>query len=211
MGGKSTYLRQAGLIVIMAQLGSFVPARRATIGVVDKVFARMGASDDLSEGESTFMVEMREASNIIANASSRSLVLIDEIGRGTATADGLAIAQSILEWLLCETKCRVLFATHFHELTVLEGTYPALQNLCVGAVEKQGHVVFTHRIENGAASRSYGIEVARLAGLPNNLLERAREILSQDQKISVERQERQRKRKAVTSEGAAAQLNIFDR
>ncbi|MBX7138166.1 MAG: DNA mismatch repair protein MutS [Oligoflexia bacterium] len=181
MGGKSTYLRQAGLIVIMAQLGSCVPAARAQIGIVDRIFARMGASDDISEGESTFMVEMREASNIIANCSARSLLLIDEIGRGTATADGLAIAQAMLEWLVIKIQCRVFFATHFHELTALEKKYPALVNLCTGAIEQDGQVIFTHQIEKGAADKSYGLEVAKLAGLPSPLLRRAAALLANSQ------------------------------
>jgi DNA mismatch repair protein MutS len=179
MGGKSTYLRQAALIVIMAQLGAFVPAKRAKVGIVDKIFARIGASDNLSEGESTFMVEMREAAHIVASATPSSLVLIDEVGRGTATADGLAIAQAILEWLLVQTKSRTLFATHFHELTALEVSYPALRNLSVGSVEREDQVLFTHEIQQGPANRSYGLEVAKLAGLPVALIERARELLLQ--------------------------------
>lgn len=177
MGGKSTFLRQNGLIVLMAQMGSFVPAREARIGVVDRIFARMGASDDLTEGESTFMVEMREVSNIVANSTARSLLLVDEVGRGTATADGLAIARSVLEWIVLRLQCRALFATHFHELTALAQLYPALGNLSVGAVEEGHEVVFTHEIRHGAASKSYGLEVARLAGLPHNLLQRAAELL----------------------------------
>ncbi|MCB0309671.1 MAG: DNA mismatch repair protein MutS, partial [Bdellovibrionales bacterium] len=187
MGGKSTYLRQAGLIVIMAQIGSFVPAEKAEFGVVDRIFARMGASDDLSEGESTFMVEMREVSNIVAHASQLSLLLIDEVGRGTASADGLAIARSILEWILVKLKSRTLFATHFHELTTLEANYPTLQNLCVGANESGHDVIFTHRIEAGAASRSYGVEVAKLAGLPIGLLKRAQRLLKEIQNGAPER------------------------
>lgn len=178
MGGKSTFLRQTALIVIMSQLGSFVPAKSVKLGLVDQVFARMGASDDLSEGQSTFMLEMREVANILANASARSLVLVDEVGRGTATADGFAIARAVLEWLLLHVKCRSLFATHFHELTTLSSLYPELANLSVGAVERDGQVFFTHQIQTCAASKSYGLEVARLAGLPEMLLERAFELLS---------------------------------
>ncbi|MCB0311528.1 MAG: DNA mismatch repair protein MutS, partial [Bdellovibrionales bacterium] len=177
MGGKSTFLRQAALIVIMAQIGCFVPARQARIGLVDKIFARIGASDDLAEGDSTFMVEMREVSHIISNASGRSLLLVDEVGRGTATTDGIAIAQALLEWLATKLKARTLFATHFHELTELSEEFPIITNLSVGAVDQDGEVLFTHEICKGAASRSYGIEVARLAGLPGGLLERARELL----------------------------------
>ena len=178
MGGKSTFLRQTGLIVVMAQIGSFVPAKEAHIGVVDRLFARMGASDDLAEGDSTFMLEMRETSQILRNASARSLLLVDEIGRGTATADGLAIARAVLEWLTLRLKARTLFATHFHELTRLDRRLPGIQNLSVAAIEIQGKVVFTHEIKRGAASKSYGIEVADLAGLPNEILGRARQLLN---------------------------------
>lgn len=177
MGGKSTYLRQAALIAVLSQIGSFVPARKVRIGVVDRIFARLGASDNLSEGESTFMVEMREAAHIIAHASERSLLLIDEIGRGTATADGLAIAQAILEWIIFEIKARSLFATHFHELTDLDKEIPAISNLSVGSYEERGEVIFTHHILSGPANRSYGIEVAKLAGLPTQLLKRAQSLL----------------------------------
>jgi len=178
MGGKSTFLRQAALIVIMAQLGSYVPARSARIGLVDRIFARIGASDDVHEGESTFMVEMREMSQILSQATERSLVLVDEIGRGTATTDGLAIAQAVLEWMLLRVRARTLFATHFHELTQLEREYPSLLNLSVSSVEEGENVIFTHEIRSGAADRSYGIEVAKLAGLPAELLIRAREVLT---------------------------------
>ncbi len=180
MGGKSTFLKQTALIVIMAQLGSFVPAQKAEIGVVDKIFARIGASDDISEGESTFMVEMHEASHIISGATKRSLILIDEIGRGTATADGLAIAQAILEWIVLKIKSRTLFATHFHDLTTLEKQYQTIKNLSVGSVERGEDVIFTHHINIGAASKSYGIQVAKLAGLPQPLIERAKEVLLAD-------------------------------
>ncbi len=178
MGGKSTFLRQAALIVIMAQLGSYVPARSARIGLVDRIFARIGASDDVHEGESTFMVEMREMSQILSQATERSLVLVDEIGRGTATTDGLAIAQAVLEWMLLRVRARTLFATHFHELTRLEVEHPSLVNLSVSSVEEGEDVIFTHEIRGGAADRSYGIEVAKLAGLPPELLARARDVLT---------------------------------
>jgi DNA mismatch repair protein MutS len=179
MGGKSTYLRQAAILAIMAQAGSFVPAKSARIGLVDRVFARIGASDNLAEGESTFMVEMREVSHIVAQATERSLVLIDEVGRGTATTDGLALAQAILEWIVTQVGCRTLFATHFHELTALEGRYPGIENLSVGSIDRGGDVVFTHEILKGAASKSYGLEVAKLAGLPAALHERARVLLAE--------------------------------
>ena len=179
MGGKSTFLRQIGLISIMAQMGSFVPATSAQLGIVDKVFARIGASDDMLEGDSTFMVEMREASFILSEATDRSLVLIDEIGRGTATADGLAIAHAIVEWMVNNIKCRTLFATHFHELTELTAENLAIGNLSVGSIERGEDVIFTHEIKNGPANRSYGIEVAKLAGLPKPLLDRARAFLTE--------------------------------
>jgi DNA mismatch repair protein MutS len=201
MGGKSTYLRQAALIVIMAQIGSFVPAKFARIGIVDRIFARIGASDDLTEGESTFMVEMREASAIIGHATNRSLVLIDEIGRGTATADGLSIAQAILEWIITKIKCRTLFATHFHELTSIDQLYPAISNVSVGSVDRDGEVVFTHEIKDGPASKSYGIEVAKLAGLPVGLLSRARQLQQENADT---------KEQAGNAAGPARQLSFFD-
>lgn len=198
MGGKSTYLRQTALIVILAQIGSFVPAARATIGVVDRVFARIGASDNLREGESTFMVEMREASSIIASAQARSLVLIDEIGRGTATLDGLALAQAILEWMVVKSCARVLFATHFHELTLLENIYPSVKNVSVGSEDRGKSIVFTHRIVDGAANRSYGLEVAERAGLPGALMRRARALHAE----LVEKEE--------ASQESSPQLSLFN-
>ncbi len=178
MGGKSTYLRQTGLIVVLAQMGSFVPAASATVGIVDRIFARLGATDDLHEGDSTFMVEMREAAQILASATSRSLVLIDELGRGTATSDGLSLAQAILEQLALEVKARTLFATHYHELTALRGLEGSVDNLSVGSVEEEDRVVFTHRIQSGPAPRSYGLEVAKLSGLPASVIQRAYEVLA---------------------------------
>ena len=179
MGGKSTYLRQAALIVILAQLGSWVPARAVTLGVVDRIFARIGASDDMAEGESTFMVEMKEASHIVSTATQSSLVLIDEIGRGTSTTDGLAIAQAILEWIVEKIRCRTLFATHYHELTDYPDRNAAVVNMSVGSHDHDGEVVFTHEIRPGPANRSYGLEVARVAGLPSPLIARARECLQE--------------------------------
>lgn len=178
MGGKSTYLRQTALIVILAQIGSWVPAEKCVVGLVDRIFARLGASDDLHEGESTFMVEMREASHILAHASPRSLVLIDELGRGTATSDGLSLAQAILEHLALSVGCRTLFATHYHEITALDQVTSRISNLSVGSVEDGDRVVFTHEIQRGPAPRSYGIEVAKLSGLPRFVIERATDILS---------------------------------
>lgn len=176
MGGKSTFLRQTALIVLLAQIGCYVPAEAARIGVVDRIFARLGASDNIAEGESTFMVEMREAAQILSLASPHSLLLIDEIGRGTATSDGLAIAQAIVEWITLKIGSRTLFATHFYELTALEALLPGVGNLSVGSVETKDGVLFTHEIHRGAADRSYGIEVARLAGVPAAILERARSL-----------------------------------
>lgn len=177
MGGKSTYLRQLGLIQLLAQIGSFVPAASATLGIVDRIFTRIGAADDLARGDSTFMVEMREATSIIRKATSRSLVLIDEIGRGTATTDGLAIATAMAEWLLDNSGCKTVFATHFHELAEFAESKDGAFCLSVGVLEKDKEITFTHRIEEHAADRSYGVEVARLAGLPEPLVERAEELL----------------------------------
>jgi DNA mismatch repair protein MutS len=179
MGGKSTYLRQVAIITILAQMGSYVPADRAVVGVVDRVFARLGAADDLHEGESTFMVEMREAAHILSHATERSLVVIDELGRGTATTDGQSLAQAILEQLALHVACRTLFATHYHEITALEARSPRIQNLSVGSVEEEGRVVFTHSIQRGPAPRSYGLEVAKLSGLSEEVLGRAEQILQQ--------------------------------
>jgi DNA mismatch repair protein MutS len=177
MGGKSTYLRQTALIALLAQMGCPVPADKAVVGIIDRVFARLGATDDLHEGESTFMVEMREASHILAHASSRSLVLIDELGRGTATSDGLSLAQAILEKLAFETRSRTLFATHYHEITALEEGHREIANLSVGSVEQDDAVIFTHEIQRGPAPRSYGLEVAKLSGLPAEVIARAYEVL----------------------------------
>ena len=179
MGGKSTYLRQNALIVILAQMGSFVPAEEARVGLVDRVFTRVGASDDLARGRSTFLVEMIETANILHMATCRSLVLLDEVGRGTATFDGLSIAWSVAEYLLREPKrqARTLFATHYQELTQLEQLHPAAKNYCVTVHESGSDILFSHRVAPGVASRSYGIEVARLAGLPATVVERARHIL----------------------------------
>jgi DNA mismatch repair protein MutS len=186
MGGKSTFLRQTALMTILAQIGWCVPAAGMKLNVVDKVFARLGASDNLLEGESTFMVEMREAGMILTQATSRSLVVIDEIGRGTSTTDGVALAQSILEWLVHDIRCRCLFATHYHQLSELND--PRICNVSVQAEYQDGLVVFTHRIAPGAASRSYGLEVARLAGLPEKLLLRARHLLKEGEQLQVQPQ-----------------------
>jgi DNA mismatch repair protein MutS len=178
MGGKSTYLRQNALIAILAQMGSFVPAASAHIGIVDRVFSRVGASDDIAHGRSTFMVEMVETAAILNRATSRSLVILDEIGRGTATFDGLSIAWATAEALHNDTGCRALFATHFHEMTSLAKTLPRVSNHTMKVREWEGEVVFLHEVAVGAADRSYGIQVARLAGLPESVLGRARQVLA---------------------------------
>jgi len=179
MGGKSTVLRQTAIICILAQMGSFVPAEKAKLPLLDRVWTRVGASDDLASGRSTFMVEMTETAAILHNATPRSLVLLDEIGRGTATFDGLSIAWAVAEYLhdSAEHAAKTLFATHYHELTELAERLPGAQNYQITATEREGEVVFLHRLERGRASKSYGIEVARLAGMPPPALTRAREVL----------------------------------
>ena len=179
MGGKSTFLRQNALIAIMAQMGSFVPAGSAHIGIVDRLFSRVGASDDLARGRSTFMVEMVETAAILNQASERSLVILDEIGRGTATFDGLSIAWAAVEHLHEVNRCRGLFATHFHELTVLSEKLSRLANATMRVKEWENEVIFLHEVGPGAADRSYGIQVARLAGLPESVVKRARNVLTQ--------------------------------
>ena len=179
MGGKSTYLRQAALIVIMAQMGSFVPARAVRLGIVDRVFTRIGASDNLARGRSTFMVEMTETAAILHTATARSLILLDEVGRGTSTYDGLAIAWAAIEYLHAHVRAKTLFATHYFELTELAEQLSGVKNYHVSVKEVGGSVVFLRRVEPGAADRSYGIEVAKLAGLPNEVVVRAREVLAE--------------------------------
>jgi DNA mismatch repair protein MutS len=202
MGGKSTYLRQAALLVLMAQMGSFVPAVSLRLGLVDRIYTRIGASDNVARGRSTFMVEMTETATILNTASPRSLILLDEMGRGTATFDGLSLAWATVEFLHAEVGARTLFATHYHELTMLAEKLKRVQNLRVGVKESPQGIVFLHRIEPGAASKSYGIEVAKLAGLPAAVIERARHVLRQH-----ERQERQ----SVQADAAPepVQLTIF--
>ncbi len=177
MAGKSTYLRQIAHIVIMAQMGSFVPAKSAKIGLVDRIFTRIGALDDLSRGESTFMVEMSETANILRNATSRSLVILDEIGRGTSTYDGLSIAWAVIEYIYNLIGAKVLFATHYHELTELEKYLPALKNYHMAVEERNGEIVFLYKVRSGGVDKSYGIEVAKIAGLPSEVIRRANEIL----------------------------------
>jgi DNA mismatch repair protein MutS len=179
MGGKSTYLRQVALLALLAQSGSFVPAREAKVGLVDRIYARVGASDNIARGQSTFMVEMQETAHILNGATSRSLVVLDEIGRGTATFDGLSIAWAVAEHLAKGSKARprTLFATHYHELTDLADALPGVVNAHVTAREWKDEIVFLHKILPGRSDRSYGIQVARLAGLPPSVIARARDIL----------------------------------
>ena len=180
MAGKSTYMRQAALIVLMAQIGSFVPARSADIGVVDRIFTRVGASDDLASGQSTFMVEMNEVANILRNATADSLLVLDEIGRGTSTFDGLSIAWSVVEHISNPKLlgAKTLFATHYHELTELEGTIDSVNNYCIAVKEQGDDIVFLRKIVAGGADKSYGIQVAKLAGVPDSVINRAKEILA---------------------------------
>jgi DNA mismatch repair protein MutS len=202
MGGKSTYLRQAAMLVLMAQMGSFVPAESLRYGLVDRIYTRIGASDNVARGRSTFMVEMVETATILNTATKRSLILLDEMGRGTATFDGLSLAWATVEFLHAETGARTLFATHYHELTMLAEKLKRVRNLRVGVKEAAGGIVFLHNIEPGAASKSYGIEVARLAGLPAAVIERAKHVLKQHEK-----QERQSVQVETTPE--PMQLTIF--
>ena len=178
MAGKSTYMRQLGIIAIMAQIGCFVPAEEATLPIFDKIFTRIGASDDLVSGESTFMVEMMEASRAIKYATRNSLILFDELGRGTATFDGISLAQAILEYVANKIKCKTLFSTHYHELTDMEKTIPNLKNKHVSAVEENGNITFLHKVKDGSVDKSYGINVAKLAGLPDEVIDRASGILN---------------------------------
>ena len=177
MSGKSTYMRELAIIIIMAQMGSFVPASEANLPIFDSIYTRIGASDDLVSGESTFMVEMIEAKNAIVNATENSLILFDELGRGTATFDGMSLARAILEYVNVKIKCKTLFSTHYHELTDLSETLPSIKNVHVDALEENGKVTFLHKVKEGPIDKSYGIHVARLAGLPEELLTRASEFL----------------------------------
>ena len=179
MAGKSTYIRQAALLTVMAQIGSFVPAKSAVIGIADRIFARVGASDELGKGQSTFMVEMTETARILNSASDRSLVILDEIGRGTSTYDGISLAWAVTEFLHDQIRCRTLFATHYHELTELTKTLQHASNWNVAIREQGDDIVFLHKIVEGPADKSYGIHVAKIAGLPREVVERATVILAQ--------------------------------
>jgi DNA mismatch repair protein MutS len=214
MAGKSTYLRQVGLLAVMAQMGGFIPAVSARFGVADRIFTRVGASDDLSRGQSTFMVEMNETANILHNATARSLVLLDEIGRGTATFDGLSLAWSIAEYLHDVTGARTFFATHYHELPDLARTRNGVRNLNVAVREQNDRIVFLRKILPGAADRSYGIQVARLAGLPMAVVERAKEILTNLEKAELNAEGRPAlagtRRKSAGAPDPTAELPLFD-
>jgi len=208
MAGKSTYLRMAALLVIMAQMGSFVPADSAEFGLVDRIFTRIGAHDELALGRSTFLVEMLETAQILNNLTPRSFVVLDEVGRGTSTYDGMSIAWAVLEYLHARSDCRplVLFATHFHELTALAGRFPEIVNLSMAVEETVSGIRFLHRVRPGPADRSYGIEVARLAGIPDSVVLRAQTILESFEKkpeLDLPEREPERDRKAK------GQLSLF--
>lgn len=207
MAGKSTYMRQSALIVLMAQIGSFVPASSAKIGLVDRIFTRVGASDDLASGQSTFMVEMSEVANILTNATKRSLLVLDEIGRGTSTFDGLSIAWAVIEYIVSKEQlgCRTLFATHYHELTELEGKLSGIKNYCITVKEKGDDVIFLRKIIRGGADGSYGIQVAKLAGVPQGVIDRAKEILANLDDADINRNGKVRK----TKKQVDGQLDLF--
>jgi DNA mismatch repair protein MutS len=207
MAGKSTYLRQVALIVLLAQIGSFVPADQARIGLVDRIFTRIGAQDDIATGQSTFMVEMVETANILHHATARSLIVLDEIGRGTSTYDGLSIAWAVVEYLHNHPRlrARTLFATHYHELIQLAEHLPQVRNYNVAVAEEGDRVVFLHRIVPGGADRSYGIHVAQLAGLPRPVIRRAEELLEELEQGQRDHAERT----TAEAEDAPLQLSLF--
>jgi DNA mismatch repair protein MutS len=210
MGGKSTFLRQTALIVLMAQMGSFVPAREAKVGIVDRIFTRVGATDHILRGQSTFMVEMQETALILRHCSTKSLILLDEIGRGTATFDGLSIAWAVAEHIAQSARSRTLFATHYHELTDLAADIPGVGNLHVSAREWKDNVVFLRKIEAGGSDRSFGIQVARLAGLPPSVVLRAQEILGNLERTEFDREGRPRlARKEAEGPAPERQLALF--
>ena len=216
MAGKSTYMRQAALIVLMAQLGSFVPASSANIGLVDRIFTRVGASDDLASGQSTFMVEMNEVANILRNATSKSLLILDEIGRGTSTFDGLSIAWAVVEYISNSKLlgAKTLFATHYHELTELEGKISNVNNYCIAVKEKGDDIVFLRKIVKGGADKSYGIQVAKLAGVPDSVIQRAKELVEElsdaDITAAVKDLTSAKKKKPVYDQMDMAQMSLFD-
>ncbi|NJD03917.1 MAG: DNA mismatch repair protein MutS [Ruminiclostridium sp.] len=208
MAGKSTYMRQVALIVLMAQIGSFVPAKSARIGIADRIFTRVGASDDLSAGQSTFMVEMTEVANILSNATQRSILVLDEIGRGTSTFDGLSIAWAVIEYISEKESLgsRTLFATHYHELTELEGKITGIKNYCISVKEKGEDIIFLRKIIRGGADGSYGVQVARLAGVPQPVIERAKELLKELEDSDISKREHRLRR---NKQPAPGQMDIF--
>ncbi len=219
MAGKSTYMRQSALIVLMAQIGSFVPADSANIGIVDRIFTRVGASDDLASGQSTFMVEMTEVANILRNATANSLLVLDEIGRGTSTFDGLSIAWAVVEHISNPKilGAKTLFATHYHELTELEGKLNNVNNYCIAVKERGDDIVFLRKIVKGGADKSYGIQVAKLAGLPESVLNRAKVIVEElsandisDIAKNISPEISSKKKKTVLDEVDLAQMSLFD-
>ena len=222
MAGKSTYMRQVALITLMAQIGSFVPAKSANIGICDRIFTRVGASDDLASGQSTFMVEMTEVANILRHATKKSLVILDEIGRGTSTYDGMSIAWAVVEYI-SDTKllgAKTLFATHYHELTELEGSLPGVNNYCIAVKEQGDDIIFLRKIIQGGADKSYGIQVARLAGVPERVIERAKELVQELSDTDIAQRAREiaqtvaggvsKKRVTRPDEVDANQLTMFD-
>ena len=218
MAGKSTYMRQVALIVLMAQIGSYIPADSAKIGIVDRIFTRVGASDDLASGQSTFMVEMTEVANILRNATSKSLLILDEIGRGTSTFDGLSIAWAVVEHI-SNTKllgAKTLFATHYHELTELEGKISGVNNYCIAVKERGDDIVFLRKIVKGGADKSYGIQVAKLAGVPDSVINRAKELVEElsDADITAAVSEltapKAKKKKVRYDQVDLAQMSLFD-
>jgi DNA mismatch repair protein MutS len=215
MAGKSTYIRQVALITLMAHIGCFVPAKEARIDLVDRIFTRIGAGDDLARGQSTFMVEMTETANILNNATPRSLIVLDEVGRGTSTFDGIALAWSIVEYLHNRVGAKTLFATHYHELTELAGQLPRMRNYNVAVREWQDRIIFLHKIIEGATDRSYGLHVARLAGVPQDVIARARVILANLEETELTPQgtrrslRRERDRERLRQIQPTTQLDLF--
>ena len=218
MAGKSTYMRQTALICLMAQIGSFVPAKSANIGICDRIFTRVGASDDLASGQSTFMVEMTEVANILCNATKNSLLILDEIGRGTSTFDGLSIAWAVVEYISNPKQlgAKTLFATHYHELTELEGHLAGVNNYCVAVKEMGDDIVFLRKIVKGGADKSYGIQVAKLAGVPQVVLDRAKELVQElsEADITVRAKEiagiQAQHTKTTYDEVDLSQMSLFD-
>jgi DNA mismatch repair protein MutS len=208
MAGKSTFMRQVALIIIMSQLGSFVPASGAQIGIADRIFTRIGASDFLTKGQSTFMVEMIEVANITHNATEKSLILLDEVGRGTSTFDGISIAWAVAEYILNEIKARTLFATHYNELTELALTNDGVRNYNISVKEWGDEIIFLRKIEKGPADKSYGIQVARLAGLPESIINRAKEVLANLEKQELDETGIPRFADRKTKKGTV-QLDLF--